>query len=60
MNKAFYIPKVYKRNPMYVEKRDKRLQLLVTQSILDKLKEKANQEGRSVNDLVNCIFEDVI
>ena len=53
-----YAPEGYKVNPFYIEKRSKRLQLLVQPSLLDKLKGKAKAEGRSVNDLVHSILEE--
>ncbi len=53
-------PEGYKVNPLYIEKRSKRLQLLVQPSLLDKLKGKAKAEGRSVNDLVHSILEEAL
>lgn len=50
-------PKGYKLNPLYVETKSKRLQLLVQPSIFKKLKDKAKEEGRSVNDLIHSILE---
>jgi hypothetical protein len=53
-------PKGYRVNPLYIETRSKRLQLLVQPSLLDKLKGKAKAEGRSVNDLVHSILEEAL
>ena len=53
-------PKGYKVNPLYIETRSKRLQLLIQPSLLDKLKGKAKAEGRSVNDLVHSILEEAL
>ena len=51
------VPEGYKVNPLYIETKSKRLQLLVQPSLLDKLKEKAKAEGRSVNDVAHSILE---
>ena len=53
-------PEGYKVNPLYIETKSKRLQLLVQPSLLDKLKGKAKAEGRSVNDLVHSILEEAL
>lgn len=50
-------PEGYKLNPLYIETKSERLQLLVQPSLKAKLKEKARQEGTSVNDLVHSILE---
>ena len=51
-------PEGFKPNYLYIETRSKRLQLLVQPSLLEKLKAKAQSEGRSVNDVVHLILED--
>lgn len=53
-------PEGYKVNPLYIETKSKRLQLLVQPSLLDKLKGRAKAEGRSVNDLVHSILEEAL
>lgn len=53
-------PKGFKVNPLYVETKSKRLQLVVQPSLLDKLKGRAKAEGRSVNDLVHSILEEAL
>lgn len=53
-------PEGYKLNPLYVEKKSKRLQLLIQPSLHEKLKKKAQAEGTSVNDLVNGILQDAL
>lgn len=53
-------PEGYKLNPLYIETKSERLQLLVQPSLKAKLKEKAKQEGTSVNDLVHSILEDAL
>ena len=49
-------PAGYKLNPLYVETKSKRLQLLIQPSLHKKLKSKAQSEGTSVNDLINTIL----
>ena len=53
-------PEVYKVNPLYIEKRSKRLQLLVQPSLYDKVKAQADAEGCSVNDYIHRILEDAV
>lgn len=53
-------PPGFKYNPLLVETRSRRLQLLITQSLAAKLKDKATEEGRSVNDLVNEILANAL
>lgn len=48
-----------KLNPLYIEKRSKRLQLLVQPSLYDKIKTKAETEGSSVNDFIHRILENI-
>ena len=51
-------PAGYKTNPLYIETRSKRLQLLVQPSLLEKLRARATREGRSLNDLIHTILEE--
>lgn len=53
-------PDGYKVNPLYIETKSKRLQLLIQPSLLEKLKGKAKADGRSVNDLVHSILEEAL
>lgn len=53
-------PEGYKVNPLYIEKRSKRLQLLLQPSLYDKLKSKADSEGCSVNDKLHKILEEAL
>lgn len=48
----------YKINPIYIEKKSKRLQLLVKPSLYEKLKIRAAKEESSVNDTLNRILEE--
>ena len=53
-------PEGYKVNPLYIETKSKRLQLLTKPSTAEKLRAKAQREGRSVNDIVNTILEEAL
>ena len=53
-------PEGYHTNPLYIENKSKRLQLLTKPSTAEKLKAKAQREGRSVNDIVNTILEEAL
>lgn len=53
-------PKGYKLNPLFVETKSKRLQLLIQPSLYGKLKVKAKSEGKSVNDTVNTILQEAL
>lgn len=53
-------PEGYKLNPLYVETKSKRLQLLIQPSLLKKVKDKAMSEGISVNELVHSILQDAL
>ena len=53
-------PEGYKLNPLYIETKSKRLQLLMQPSLHEKLKNKVKAEGISVNELVNSILQDAL
>lgn len=46
-----------KRNPLYIETKSKRIQLLIQPSLHSKLKEICEQEETSLNDLIHTILE---
>jgi len=50
-------PDGFRINPLYVETKSRRLQLLVQPSLHQKLKARATAEGKSVNELVHSILE---
>lgn len=54
------VPEGYKTNPLYVETKSKRLQLLIQPSLLEKIRGKAKAEGRSVNDFVHSVLEEAL
>jgi hypothetical protein len=51
-------PEGYKLNPLYLEKKSRRLQLLIQPSLHSKIKARADKEGKSLNELVHSILED--
>lgn len=53
-------PRGLPHHPLYIENKSKRLQLLTKPSTAEKLKAKAQREGRSVNDIVNTILEEAL
>ena len=53
-------PEGFKANPLYVETKSRRLQLLVQPSLYDAIKARATAEGQSVNELVHSILEAAI
>lgn len=53
-------PEGFKANPLFVETKSRRLQLLVQPSLYEAIKARATEEGRSVNELVHSILEDAL
>ncbi len=51
------LPKGYKLNPLYVETKSRRLQLVLQPSLYDKVKAGAAAAGLSVNEYVHQILE---
>lgn len=51
------IPEGYKIDPNLIEKKTRRLQLLLQPSLYEKLKKRAFEEGKSVNDTLHNILE---
>lgn len=49
-------PEGYYLNPKYIEKRTKRLQLVLTPSLYRAMRESAEREGISVNELVHRVL----
>ena len=50
-------PEGYKVNPLYIETKSRRLQLLVQPSLYERIKEKSDAQGQSVNELIHTILE---
>lgn len=50
----------YKTNPLYVETKNRRLQLLIRPSVYEKLKRKADLDGNSINETVNIILQNAL
>lgn len=53
-------PEGYKANPLFVETKSRRMQLLVQPSLYEAIKARATAEGQSVNELVHSILEAAI
>lgn len=51
-------PEGYKRNPEYIEKKTRRLQLVLQPSLYDKVKARAEESGVSVNEYIHSILEE--
>jgi len=49
-------PQGYKLNPLYVETKSKRLQLIMQPSLLAKIKDTAKNKGLSVNEYVHQVL----
>lgn len=50
-------PEGFKLNPLYIETKTRRVQLLMQPSLFAWLKEQAGAEKTSVNDLIHSILE---
>jgi len=46
-----------KRNPLYIETKSRRIQLLIQPSLHSKLKKISEQKGTSLNNLIHTILE---
>lgn len=53
-------PAGYKINPLYVETRSQRVQLLLQPTLAEALKKRAKKQKRSFNDLVHEILEEAM
>ena len=51
-------PEGYKVNPLYIELKSRRLQLLLQPSLHEKIKKQAAAEGISVNEFVHSTLEE--
>ena len=58
--KAAEAPEGYKVNPLYIETKSRRLQLLVQPSLHDKIKARAIASGRSVNEYIHSLLEEAM
>lgn len=54
------VPVGYKPNTLYIQTRNKRVQLLLQPDLYDKLKARADVEGTSMNNLVNLFLEEAL
>lgn len=51
------IPEGYRMNPLYIENKSRRVQLLMKPSLYEKIKEHAATENKSVNEWINSVLE---
>lgn len=51
-------PEGYKLNPLYVETKTRRLQLVLQPSLFDRVKKEAKKSGLSVNEYVHRILDE--
>ena len=51
-------PEGYRVNPLFIEKKSRRLQLLLRPSVYEAVRARAVAEGVSVNDLINTLLEE--
>lgn len=51
-------PAGYKLNPEYIEKKTRRLQLVLQPSLYERVKANAEKSGTSVNEYIHSILED--
>lgn len=58
LQKTAKAPAGYKLNPLYIETKSKRLQLVLQPSLLARVKERAKEQGLSVNEFVHRILEE--
>lgn len=50
-------PDGYKLNPLYIETKSKRVQLLIPPSVHERLKRYADKKGESVNEIANLFLK---
>lgn len=54
------VPDGYKLNPLFIEKRTKRLQLVLQPSLYDRIKKRAAAEGISLNEYCHRVLEEAV
>ncbi len=58
VKKVEQAPEGYKLNPLYVETKSRRLQLLLQPSLYEKVKKQADLGGLSVNEFIHSTLEE--
>ena len=53
-----YFEDYCKANPLYIEKRSRRVQLLIQPTLYEKIRARAIKEETSVNDIINNVLID--
>ncbi len=49
-----------KRNPLYIETKSRRLQLLLQPSLYNKIKAQADEQSKSINEIIHSILDEHI
>lgn len=49
-----------KRNPLYIETKSRRVQLMFQPSLYNKIKALATEQGKSINDTIHSILDEHI
>ena len=49
-----------KRNPLYIETKSRRVQLMFQPSLYNKIKTLATEQGKSINDTIHSILDEHI
>lgn len=58
--KQLKTPEGFKINPLYVETKSRRLQLLMQPSLYEKVKTRSSEKGVSVNEFVHSLLEETM
>lgn len=58
LKKAKKPPKGFKLNPLYVETKSKRLQLVIQPSLYSRVKKRAEEQGLSVNEYIHRTLDE--
>ena len=53
-------PKGYKINPLYIETKSRRLQILMQPSLYNKVKTRAIADGLSINELIHSLLNNAL
>ena len=60
INEPVAAPPARRAIPQYEETKSRRLQLLLTPSLYEAIKERASEERMSVNELINSVLRDAL
>lgn len=54
------LPSGYKHNPLYIETKSRRVQLLLQPSLYEKIKKKAAAHNNSINEYIHSLLENTL